>query len=525
MTQYVVSSGYTSGGLFLSAGEEIQVMSGGTAFAITLSSGGGMTVYNGGSAYEIYVSSSGVDAVWGSASNTVVYSGGVEDVEFGGTVTSTTVLIGGTVSVLSGGTDISTILSGGYQFVFPGGTAIGTVVNLLGQQIDDPGGTASGTIVNAGGAEYVFGSAISTTVRGGGLQEVQLSGTAIGTLVNDGGSQLVHGGTASGTIIDSGGALEIVGGAVYSGSVTVLAASGMVSGAVLSGGTEIVSSGGIADDTVVSSAGSEVVSFGGSAIDTTVVSGGAIDVTYLSYVAGGTASVTSSDMLTISVGGQTYAQQLSGNYADEHFRLAQDTNSGTLITLQCYRSGTRILTDRGEVAVEDLHVGDLVRTLLGDATAPIIWIGRREVDCARHPRPRKVWPVCVAAGAFGSGLPHSDLWLSPDHAVYVNEVLIPIRHLINASTITQVPVDHVSYYHIELPQHDVVLAEGLPAESFLDMRDGSNYANRPGPIRLYPDYTPKIWEAFGCARLVVTGPELEAARALVMGFARQQKAA
>ena len=51
------------------------------------------------------------------------------------------------------------------------------------------------------------------------------------------------------------------------------------------------------------------------------------------------------------------------------------------------------------------------------------------------------------------------------------------------------------------------------------MKDGSNYSNRPGPVRLYPDYSARMWEAFGCARLIVTGPELEAARALVAGAA------
>ena len=99
--------------------------------------------------------------------------------------------------------------------------------------------------------------------------------------------------------------------------------------------------------------------------------------------------------------------------------------------------------------------------------------------------------------------------------MYVEEVLIPVQCLVNGSTIAQVPVDRVTYHHIELAEHDVLLAEGLPAESFLDMRDGSNYANRPGPVRLYPDYSARMWEAFGCAPLIVTGPELAAARALV----------
>jgi hypothetical protein len=160
--------------------------------------------------------------------------------------------------------------------------------------------------------------------------------------------------------------------------------------------------------------------------------------------------------------------------------------------------------------------------VLGDTAAPILWIGRWEVDCARHPKPRQVRPVRVAAGAFGPGRPHTELFLSQDHAVYVGEVLIPIRHPINGSTIGPVPMDRVTYYHIELPQHDVVLAQGLPAESFLDLKDGSNYANRPGPVRLYSDYTARMWEAFGCARLIVTGPELVTARTLVRHFAATQ---
>jgi hypothetical protein len=117
------------------------------------------------------------------------------------------------------------------------------------------------------------------------------------------------------------------------------------------------------------------------------------------------------------------------------------------------------------------------------------------------------------------------VFLSPDHAIYFNDVLIPIKHLINGTTIAQVHVDSITYHHIELAEHDVLLAEGLPAESFLDMRDGSKYANRPGPTRLYPDYSARIWEAFGCARLVVAGPELAAAQALVAGFAAERVAA
>ena len=128
--------------------------------------------------------------------------------------------------------------------------------------------------------------------------------------------------------------------------------------------------------------------------------------------------------LTDTTGVATLA--ITGNFQTSDF-VVTNVAGGAEVSLACFRAGTRILTERGEVAVETLRVGDLVRTVLGEAAAPIVWIGRRHVDCARHPKPRKVWPVRVAAGAFGPGRPHTDLFLSPDHAVYVNAGADPGR--------------------------------------------------------------------------------------------------
>ncbi len=76
-----------------------------------------------------------------------------------------------------------------------------------------------------------------------------------------------------------------------------------------------------------------------------------------------------------------------------------------------------------------------------------------------------------------------------------------------------------------LARHDVILAHGLPANSFLGMIDASNHANRPALVHPYPDYLARMWEAFGCARLVVAGSKLAAARALVERCAAVQEAA
>jgi hypothetical protein len=189
-------------------------------------------------------------------------------------------------------------------------------------------------------------------------------------------------------------------------------------------------------------------------------------------------------------------------------------------SLACFAAGTRIATERGWTKVEQLRVGDAVRTNNGRLD-PIVWLGLRTVDCARHPRPETVWPVRVSAGAFGENVPCRDLYLSPDHAVFVNAVLIPVRLLLNNSSITQVRRHSVTYYHVELPDHAVILAEGLPAESYLDTGDRTNF-NGGETIRMYPDFAARLasqtawlWETRGAAPLVMAGEALEAARRLV----------
>jgi hypothetical protein len=198
----------------------------------------------------------------------------------------------------------------------------------------------------------------------------------------------------------------------------------------------------------------------------------------------------------------------------------------------CFRAGSRIATPLGEVPIERLACGDTVLTASGQVRS-IVWIGHRHVNCNRHPKPEKVWPVRVAAGAFGDNLPHRDLWLSPDHAVFVQGMLIPIKHLTNGTSIAQVSADQVTYYHVELRQHDVLLADGLPAESYLDIGDRSNFDNGDKVMRLFPDFSTRtadiamLWETKGCAPLVIYGAKLEAARAFVnaQACARQPESA
>jgi hypothetical protein len=231
----------------------------------------------------------------------------------------------------------------------------------------------------------------------------------------------------------------------------------------------------------------------------------------------------SSNVLTL-YSGQTTTMTLNVvGTAGQVFALSAYGIGGTNIT-ECFAAGTRIATPMGDVPVDSLMPGDLVRAQFAGETA-IQWIGHRRVDCARHPDPRSVWPVRVSAGAFGAGLPVRDLLLSPNHAVYVCGELIPVRHLINGLSVVQEQVDEIVYYHVELAEHDLLIAEGQPAESYLDIGDRANFGNADNEVRLFPDFAScstdaaAKWEMRGCAPLLLRGPRLEAVRGRVIALA------
>jgi hypothetical protein len=195
-------------------------------------------------------------------------------------------------------------------------------------------------------------------------------------------------------------------------------------------------------------------------------------------------------------------------FPDNFYNNVSAAAAGVTFTPPCFAEGVQVCTVRGEVAVEDLVEGDEVVTASG-GVRPVIWIGSRRVKIAAYPWPDEVNPVRVRAGAFGEGAPVRDLRLSPGHAVYVDGVLVPVSRLINGATIVQEAVDAVRYFHIELDAHDVLLAEGLACESYLDDGNREVFANSPEHVALYGRLDPIDWEQ-ACAPVVNTGPRLAA---------------
>jgi hypothetical protein len=148
----------------------------------------------------------------------------------------------------------------------------------------------------------------------------------------------------------------------------------------------------------------------------------------------------------------------------------------------CFLKGTRILTADGERKIEELAIGDLLPTMFG-GLRPIQWIGRYSI---KRGDPSKPWvkdalPVRIAPSALGPNVPHSDLYVTGGHALLIDGVLVPAELLIDGATITrdeEREYDELEFLHVKLESHDVIYAEGVPAETLINVQESAvNFAD------------------------------------------------
>ena len=356
----------------------------------------------------------------------------------------------GTPPDFGGGRGTSASIGASQLTVAPGGLVTGA-------------GTISGPIDNEGTIRSGFGIN-PTSSSYGGSSPLVLNGPVSG----------------NGTLEISAGAYftinpGLVGAysAVYKSSIEL---TGAASGAVKFDngvGTLILDAPATFSGTIAPSAGDVIM------LDNTAL-GAITGKTYNGNAAGG--------ILTLQEGTASQSLTFVGHYTVDSFALfsgpqtlSSDPPSVDIIVGNpvCFATGVLIRTVAGDRAVEDLRIGDLVVNAAG-AHRPISWLAHRTVDCRRHPRPHEAQPVRVRAHAFATGRPARDLLLSPGHAICVDllgEVLIPACALVNGTTVVQEQVDTVTYWHVELEGgHDILLAENLPCESYLEMGNRGFFA-------------------------------------------------
>ncbi len=201
-----------------------------------------------------------------------------------------------------------------------------------------------------------------------------------------------------------------------------------------------------------------------------VVFSGLDGQTVTAYTIEGESSL-SNDPITVTIAGPVASLSIV-------FDNGPDAGVAGVITVQdigfdayippCFARGTMIETNRGEVAIEALAVGDLVRTA-DHGFQPIRWVGSTTV-CGTG----KAAPIVVKKGALGNV---RDLRLSPAHRVLLQgwqaevlfgsaEMLASVSALVNDHTILVQKVDTVEYFHLLFNQHEIIFSEGAATESF-----------------------------------------------------------
>ncbi len=512
-TEILSGSGAVDSGGIVTSGGAVTVASGGATVDVTLA-GGDLTAGSGTTQDPMTVGSGSIDTLSGaSGTGTVILAGGTEILISGGVETGGS--DSGLLLLSNGGTASGEIVSaGGLISGVAGGTLVSGVIQSGGSAVMS--GFDSGTVISAGGSEILMGSGSGDVVGGsqlidGPLDVVNSETVLSGGLVNISTTSAVTSGdviNSGGTIIDAGrnyvDNLTISGGtlvldsakATASGTITFAGGSGLIDVAVAPSLTS--SSFSLNSATIIGFSAGDVVEAG-----------------FITYSGASLTSTTAGGNTRVTISGTTASETfvISGTPA-AGFALVNEGGFAAATANPCYCTGTRILGIEGEIAVEDIEVGDELVTVRegGPLSAKVIWTGLRHLDLARRPDADALYPVRILAGAIAPGLPERDLRVSPNHGIYLDGRLFEAQALVNGSTIyRETTTRFVTYHHVELEAHDIIVAEGLPAESYLDTGNRNAFEGEES-LALYPAFgTPA--GAATCVPVVREGARLAAVKA------------
>ncbi|MGV4856966.1 membrane protein [Acetobacter indonesiensis] len=147
----------------------------------------------------------------------------------------------------------------------------------------------------------------------------------------------------------------------------------------------------------------------------------------------------------------------------------------------CFLAGSMIRTTSGEVAVEDIHIGDEVIAFdwrsNTDVVRPVVWVGKTHVNI-RHGMPddEAGWPVRILKDAIADGVPYKDMLITSEHCLFFKDRFVPVRMLVNGVSIFyDKSISSYDYYHVETEQHSVITADGMLTESYLDTGNRSSF--------------------------------------------------
>jgi Ca2+-binding RTX toxin-like protein len=472
----------------------------------------------------------GNDSILGDAGNDTITGGGGNDRLFGGADQDSILgeagrdyIEGGLGNdILEGGIDNDTLVGDGGNDSLYGGAG------------DDSmdGGEGADFLSGGEGSDQIRGGADNDTLLGEIGDDSLFGGSNDDFLVGGDGNDSLTGDEGNDTAFGSDGNDIIYGGL---GNDRLLGDEGFDS---IEGGAD--------NDTIFGGVNDDVL-FGGTGNDLFGYSTGDVQANNPEiesvFGGGGPGSMPGDfDVLDLSAYGAafgwvsvviTYAADPENGTVRLYSGIPAPNNSNFLGTIafediekiiRCFTPGTMILTDRGEVAVEDLTPGDMVMTR-DIGLQPLRWIGRQQITRARLRADPDLQPVRISLGALGAEGPKRTMLVSPQHRVLVTgaraellfgeaEVLVPAKHLIGQAEVTRaLPEDGVTYIHILFDRHEIVQSDGIWSESFQpagQTLSAMEVEVRDEILKIFPDLATDTG-AYDCAR-----PSLKAHEARVL---------
>lgn len=163
-------------------------------------------------------------------------------------------------------------------------------------------------------------------------------------------------------------------------------------------------------------------------------------------------------------------ESLQSDDEGQTYYMQSNQNKGTV---PCFGRGTLIETRHGQVEVERLRPGQVVRTL-GTGWRAVKWVHSVTQDCQGEQL-----PILIKAGALGPNRPSRDLIVSANHRILVgsddqmphlfpSETLVPAKALVGARGIRVMRGrKRMTWYHFAIEPHGVVYSNGCATESLL----------------------------------------------------------
>lgn len=508
------------------AGEDVLIGGGGNDSA---DGGDGGDVLTGDAGDDSLSGGAGVDTIYGGIGNDTLSGEGDGDLLYGEE---------GSDSIY-GGDGEDTIYAGTEDDLVEGGAGADSIDADVGNDVVD-GGADNDTIYGRGGDDQLTGDAGDDQLYGGEGSDTISAGSGNDVAEGDAGDDSLSGGIGEDTLAGDEGNDRIAGGEgadeLYGGigDDTIFgdedAAGPGGADQIFTGAGNDLAFGGDGDDLIYGEGGNDTLT--GGAGNDTMAGGDDRDVFY-----GGPGDVIDGgeggddyDTLDLTDWGHPATEVDYDPTNQENgvvrFLDADGNVTGTLTfsniekVIACFTPGSRILTDEGDRAIEDISVGDRVLTR-DSGWQEVRWVGRRDLTAEEVAAEPRFAPVRIAAGALGGGLPERDMLVSPQHRMLFagpraellfgeHEVLVAAIHLVGQSGITRDEPAAVSYIHLMFDRHEIVLADGAWSESFQPGEatlDGLLTEQREELLALFPNLVE--WDAYPPARMALKAREVK----------------